>query len=230
MQKWIPCSVALIALTACVAPRSDTEDSHANAVTEKPAASAVASSDSGQDVAQPIPQQGTVPMQTIDSFVPTGMEIVEAIRGDLTGAGRSDALVVMSTPASKNEKPGEGSPRTVLLLTQDASGTLRKAAENRRIVPCERCGGLAGDPYAFSRIENGRFAISISGGSRQRWSSEYVFEYSTKSSDWYLQKAERSAYDQISEENISKVFTPKDFGQVSFSDFDPSMIQEVVLP
>lgn len=229
MQKWIPCSVVLIALTACNAQRSDTDNSHANAVAEKPTAG-TAAPDRGQNATQSISEQGTAPMQTVDSFVPKGMKIVETIRGDLTGAGRSDALVVMSAPASENEKPGEGSPRIVLLLTQDASGSLRKAAENRRIVPCERCGGLAGDPYAFSRIENGRFAISISGGSRQRWSAEYVFEYSAQSNEWYLQKAERSAYDQISEESISKIFTPKDFGQVSFVDFDPSIIQEVVLP
>lgn len=169
-------------------------------------------------------------MNDVSSLVPAGMKVVETIRGDLTGAGHSDALVVISSPSAGNEKLGEGQPRTVILLTQDASGSLQKAAENRRIVPCARCGGLAGDPYAFSRIEKGQFTISISGGSRQRWSAEYVFQYSAQAHDWYLQKAERGAYDQISEENISKVFTPKDFGQVSFADFDPSMIQEVVLP
>ncbi|MCF5929211.1 hypothetical protein L2216_19105, partial [Xanthomonas perforans] len=101
-------------------------------------------------------------MATIDSFVPAGSKALDTQRGDLTGAGHSDALVVISPPATGNEKLGEGQPRRVLLLTQNADGSLQKAAENNRIVPCARCGGLAGDPYAFSRVQPGQFTISVS--------------------------------------------------------------------
>lgn len=163
-------------------------------------------------------------------FIPPGGKILDSQQGDLDGQGGKGMLVVFDPPTTEGDKPGDERPRIVMLLMGGGSGQLKKVAENSRIVPCERCGGLAGDPYAFSRVEKGRFTIAISGGSRQRWSAEYLFEYSPQLRDWYLQQAKREAYDQVSEDLISETFTPKDFGQVSFPDFDPSIIEEVVLP
>ncbi|KLD79293.1 hypothetical protein FZ025_11520 [Xanthomonas hyacinthi] len=166
-------------------------------------------------------------MHDVDSFVPAGMKVVETIRGDLTGAGHSDALIVMSPPPAGNEKLGEGAPRTVILLTQDAAGSLHKSAENSRIVPCARCGGLAGDPYAYSRIEKGQFTISISGGSRERWGDDYIFRYAADRKTWLLDKVVRELTDTATEQHKTLELAPKDFGQVTFADFDPANLPKV---
>jgi hypothetical protein len=166
-------------------------------------------------------------MNDVSSFVPTGMKVVETIRGDLTGAGHSDALVVISSPPAENEKLGEGPPRTVVLLTQDAAGSLQKAAENQRIAPCARCGGLAGDPYAFSRIEKGKFTISISGGSRERWADDFTFRYEADRKTWLLDKVTRELTDTETEQHKALELTSKDFGQVTFADFDPANLPKV---
>jgi hypothetical protein len=166
----------------------------------------------------------------VHSFVPAGMKVVESARGDLTGAGHSDALLVISPPSSANEKLGEGAPRAVLLLTQDAAGSLQKVAENRRIVPCARCGGLAGDPYAFSRIEKGQFTISISGGSRERWADDYTFRYAADRNTWFLYKVTRELTDTQTEQHKALELTPKDFGQIAFADFDPTELPRIEPP
>ncbi|MEE7545774.1 hypothetical protein HF319_00810 [Xanthomonas sp. Kuri4-1] len=160
-------------------------------------------------------------MPNPDSFIPTGWKALEKVRGDLTGAGRSDALVVASPPSAEEEKLGEGEPRTVLLLKQDAAGLLTRVAENRRIVPCARCGGLAGDPYAYSRIEKGGFTLSISAGSRERWADDYSFRYRPDEGTWVLDKVMREVTDTESDQLRKLELTDKDFGHITFEDFDP---------
>ncbi len=167
-------------------------------------------------------------MDDLNAFATDGKTLLASKTGDLNGDGRPDAILVLD-PATAG-KPDERASRTVLLLVRDAGGRLQKAGQNDRIVPCAKCGGIAGDPFGYVRIDKDGFTVLIEGGSRQRWSSEYKFEYAAASSDWRLQKVERTAYDQISQESVSKTFTSKDFGQVAFADFDPSTIPEVVLP
>ncbi len=172
-------------------------------------------------------QQGSAPVQNVASFVPAGMEAVDTLRGDLTGTGRSDALLVVSPPSPAGEKLGQGAPRTVILLTQNERGELHKAAENAHIVPCANCGGMAGDPYAFSRIEKGQFTISISGGSRERWADDFTFRYAPDSKTWLLDKVVRELTDTQSEQHKQLELTAKDFGQVAFADFDPAKLPKV---
>jgi hypothetical protein len=174
--------------------------------------------------------QGNKRMDDLNAFAVNGTTILASETGDLNGDGRSDALVVLDPPEKGGEEADKGVSRTVLLLIRDANGVLQKVGQNDTIVPCSRCGGLLGDPFGYIRIDKDGFTVVIEGGSRQRWSSEYTFQYTAQSNDWHLWKVERGAYDQISEERISKTFTRGDFGQIAFSDFDPSEIPEVVLP
>ena len=165
-------------------------------------------------------------MNELQAHIPSGSKLLDSKIGDLNGDGRPDALLVLDH--GNDGKQGAARPRTIVLLVRDAGGQLQVSAQNDKVVPCSTCGGLLGDPYGYARIDKDGFTVVIEGGSRQRWSSEYKFQYSAQ--NWYLQKAERSAYDQISEQHMEKTFTPADFGQVAFSDFDPSTLPEVVLP
>lgn len=212
-----------MALTACNGSHADAPFSSTAAGPGKPA-TPIATPGQAEPPSQTTGTPGNAPIPDVSTFVPAGMKVVDALRGDLTGAGHSDALLVLSPPSTGQEKLGEGEPRTVLLIVQDASGALQKAAENSRIVPCTKCGGLAGDPYAFSHIEKGLLTITISGGSRERWYDNFVFRYAADRKTWLLEKVVRGVSDMETEQHKEIELTTKDFGDVTFAQFDPATL------
>lgn len=168
-------------------------------------------------------------MHEVKDFIPEGMEALDVLRGDLTGDGRSDALLIATAPSKSGEKLGQGQPRIVILIVQDKDGSLRQAGRNAKIVPCERCGGIAGDPYAYARIENGTFVISVSGGSRERWADDYRFGYVAAQKTWLLDNVVREVTDTASDQHKRIELGPKDLGTVTFADFDPASLPTVEL-
>jgi hypothetical protein len=146
------------------------------------------------------------------------------VRGDLTGNGTQDALLVVSAPTAADAQLGQGSPRSVLLLTDTGGGKLQLAARNDRLVPCERCGGMAGDPYAFSQIEAGSFTVSVSGGSRERWASDYRFTHHAGDNRWQLQQVTRVITDTESGEQREQQLDAGTLGAHDFDTFDPATL------
>lgn len=157
-------------------------------------------------------------------FVPAGATLVDSVQGDLTGHGSSDALIVFASASSGRERLGEGPARTIVLMKRDARGRLQQAAENARIVPCARCGGIAGDPYGYARIEGGTFTVAVSGGSRERWFSDYVFRYAAEHGTWQLDRVVRGVTDTQTGVQKHAELTAVDLGQVEFSQFDPETL------
>ena len=153
--------------------------------------------------------------------MPPESKLVIAQRGDLNSDGQPDAILVID-PQTTDEKSDEGIPRSVVLLVRDASGQLHKAAQNDKIVPCARCGGMMGDPFGYIRIDKSGFTVLNEGGSRERWSDEFTFRYSPESKDWALSKVVRSAYDTISSQNKTTESSQSDFGIKKFAAFDPA--------
>jgi hypothetical protein len=169
-------------------------------------------------------------MDDLNAFATDGAKVIESIRGDLTADGRSHVLLVLDPPATGAEKLGEGPSRHVALLVRDAAGQLHKASENDRIVPCSRCGGVAGDPYAYSRIGKGQFTIVIGGGSRERWTDEYTFTYVGAKKDWFVSSVVRKVIDNQTDKEKHVDLTEKELGMVSFADFDPAKLPDVTFP
>ncbi len=167
---------------------------------------------------------------SLDAFATKGKKILMSATGDLNGDGRIDAVIVVSPPGSDNDKLGEGPARVVMLLVRDEEGQLRRVTQNNLIVPCEMCGGLAGDPFGYIRVAPNGFTVSSGSGSRERWWNEFKFVYSPKLEDWVLLKINRGVSDQLSEESKSETLGPEEFGVVLFSDFDPSRLPELRLP
>lgn len=157
-------------------------------------------------------------------FVPDGATLLDTVRGDLTGRGSADALIVLSPATTDGQALGDGQARTVVLLTRDASGNLQKVAENARIVPCERCGGMAGDPYAYALIEAGTVTLAMAGGSRQRWFHDYIFRYVPQRATWQLAKVVRGVTDTQTDLQRHAELTAADFGDIDFADFDPASL------
>jgi len=158
------------------------------------------------------------------AFLPAGATLVDTVYGDLTGRGTADALIVFASGATETDRLGVGTARTVVLLTRDASGRLQNAAENARIVPCERCGGIAGDPYAYARIEAGAVTLAVAGGSRERWFHDYVFRYAPERGTWQLERVVRGISDRQTDLQTQTELTAADLGVVGFADFDPASL------
>jgi hypothetical protein len=163
------------------------------------------------------------------TFATDGAKVLESIKGNLTGDGRSSVLVVLDPPLTGKEKLGEGPGRTVVLWVRDDTGVLHQASANSLIVPCASCGGAAGDPYAYSRIGRGQFTIVIGGGSRERWTDEYTFTYVGAKKDWFISSAVRKVVDTDTDKDKHVNLTARELGTVSFADFDPGKLPEVTL-
>lgn len=162
-------------------------------------------------------------------FEVNGAHIASSQIGDLNGDGRPDALIVLD-PADADRVSAEGFSRIVMLLIRDGEGHLQKAAQNDKIVPCKQCGGMAGDPFGYARIDKEGFTLLTEGGSRERWWNEYTFKYAAATKAWMLESVERGVRD-TEQGSVRKItLTTKDFGMVKFDEFDPSTLPEVVLP
>lgn len=156
--------------------------------------------------------------------------VLDSKTGNLAGNGKDDILLVLDPSTNGPEKLGEGPSRIVVLLMRNAKGHLYEAARNNKLVPCARCGGLAGDPYSYTLLGNGRFTVVTEGGSRQHWANEYTFVYTPTQHDWLLQEVKRNITDKLTGQHKVLDLTANDFGQIKFSNANPSVLPETTLP
>lgn len=163
----------------------------------------------------------------LNAFAEGNSKILSSQQGDLSGNGTHGVVLVLDHPGTGNEMLGEGTPRSILLLTRDSAGKLQKSKQNDRLVPCAQCGGMAGDPFGYVRVDKGGFTVLIEGGSRERWSDEYAFKYSAEQQDWLLDKAVRTVTDTETGEEKHIELTSKDFGTIRFGEFDPATLSKV---
>jgi hypothetical protein len=166
-------------------------------------------------------------MVELNAFAEGNSKILSSQQGDLSGNGQQGAILVLDHPGTGSEMLGEGTPRSTLLLMRDSAGKLQKAKQNDRLIPCAQCGGMAGDPFGYVRVDRGGFTALVEGGSRERWSDEYAFKYSAEQQDWLLDKAVRTVTDTETGEEKHIELTGKDFGTIRFEEFDPKTLPKV---
>lgn len=166
-------------------------------------------------------------MADLNTFAEGDSKILSSQQGDLSGDGTQGVVLVLDHPGTGSEMLGEGTPRSILLLMRDSAGKLQKAKQNDRLVPCAQCGGMAGDPFGYVRVDKGGFTALIEGGSRERWSDEYAFKYSAEQQDWLLDKAVRTVTDTETGGEKRIELTGKDFGTIRFEEFDPATLSKV---
>lgn len=169
-------------------------------------------------------------MDDLHVFATNGDKVLASKAGDLNRNGRPDVLLVLDPTTTGNEKLSERPARSVLVLIRGANGQLRKVAQNDKLVPCAQCGGIAGDPFSYVQITSNGFTVVTEGGSRQHWSNEYTFAYSAQHSDWLLSSLKREVTDRDTGKHEQIDLSPKDFGVITFANFDPSTQPEVELP
>lgn len=162
--------------------------------------------------------QGVMPSDSkaLTPFVRDSSRIRMERRGDLDGDGDEDVLLVLAP------RPGADTrfdTRTLLVLLRGTDGRLAKAVENPDAIPCERCGGMMGDPLRDIAIGNGGFTLRLEGGSRELWSQTFRFEYSRKDAMWVLVSIEQGAADRATGNTASKLRSVKDFGAIRLDRF-----------
>jgi len=165
------------------------------------------------------------------AFVPSGANLLEAVRGERNGEGIEYQLLVIDQPSPEGLSPGQHGPNRVLLLLRgNGDGRWQLAARNDTLVPCSTRGGLSGDPFAYAMVEEDTFSVITNGGSRQRWSSTYTFRFAPAESACWVDAVRRKVVDIETEATNIREFSATELGRVRFEDFDPASVAEVSLP
>jgi hypothetical protein len=145
---------------------------------------------------------------------------------DLNGDGTIDHILVLErTDAAAGE--GSDDKRSLIVLTRDKNGVLKRAASNDKVVYCRSCGGVFGDPFAGIRVKRNSFTVDNYGGSNWRWSDSYKFNYSRRDRTWQLVLITKDSFQATDpDKSKTKVITPKSFGKINLADFDPDKMRK----
>jgi hypothetical protein len=181
----------------------------------------------------------------VQALATGGTKVLAESFDDINNDNVQDAVVILDPPSGK-AKVAAASSRTVVVLTGDASGNLKVAQQNNRIVPCATCNGMSGDPFSFLRTFSNAFAqnaplddvrsrlygfdVFVEGGTQEHWWSRYSFNYSTQQKDWMLYEVYRGIVDIQTDKRREINLTQKDFGTIRFEDFDPARLPQPALP
>ena len=174
-----------------------------------------------------------------------GTKVLAESFDDINNDRAQDAVVVLD-PASGMSKAGSAPSRALVVLTGDASGNLKVAQQNNRIIRCASCNGVSGDPFSFLRTFSDAsawnaplndvksrlygFDVFVEGGTREHWWSLYTFNYSTEQKDWMLYEVRRGIVDTQTGKRKEMDLMPKDFGTIRFEDVDPVKLLQPALP
>jgi len=161
----------------------------------------------------------------VKPFVEKGYIPIALESGDLNGDGTKDFILVLSKPTHDRNAYDEAGDanRPTLILVRDAGGKLSLAARNDAVAFCKNCGGVMGDPFQGIAIKGTSFSVSNYGGSNERWGDDYTFGYSRRDNQWQLTRVEETTFNALAPTNEKKrVLTPpKNFGLITFPDFNP---------
>ena len=168
----------------------------------------------------------------LENFIPTGYSAINLSSGDLDNDGLMDKILVLRKNTevySSNYIENKPDKRPLMLLIANHNNTYDLKYRNDNIVSCIDCGGVFGDPFVGVSIKNGSFTIEdgISGG--HHWQKHTTFKYYPQKQNWYLDSTHFISYKwndsnaedaEILIEDIVKIETINDFGEISFSEFD----------
>ncbi|MBE7170584.1 MAG: hypothetical protein INR73_08335 [Williamsia sp.] len=157
------------------------------------------------------------------AFVLPNYSVLDTATGDLNGDSLPDKLLLLKkkgedTSSDVTEHPEK---RPLMILTGQADGTYKLAARNDNAVLCVDCGGVMGDPYMRLVIKGGYFSVEMAGGSSWRWTRTVTFRYAPSEHNWLLYKDGHGSFHASEPDKVeTRLYTAKDFGQVSFEKFD----------
>lgn len=134
------------------------------------------------------------------SFFPEGYVIRDIVYGNLNLDPYTDAIIVLRSVA---EQPGSFCevPRWFFILTGNSKDSFSLAFKSKTVTPAQEAGQMFGEPYNGIEIDSGTFIVRHYGGSRFRWTCDYVFEYDDTKQTWFYTQNYGSVGDMLGEMN-----------------------------
>jgi hypothetical protein len=173
-------------------------------------------------------EDSTIPMDHVPAevrpFVVKGFRPLSVESADLNGDGLPDFVLVLEKQKAKPSDPDiDQKQRPLLILVGQPGGALKEMKRNESIVYCSTCGGAMGDPFVGIEAAPKTFTVSHYGGSAQRWSLEYTFNFSHRDNTWQLVRVKEENFNALEPNEVkTKIYTPpKHFGKIDIEDFDP---------
>lgn len=150
----------------------------------------------------------------IKAFTSRGMKPIVLKTADLNGDGLNDYLLIL--------EDADGN-RLLRILTKQIDGKFLLAKQSANAIMCRSCGGVLGDPFLDMHAKARSFTLNHAGGSADRWSSSFTFNYSRRDDTWQLVLAEERSYSSTAPNraHIQRYVPPKDFGKIAIEEFDP---------
>jgi len=171
-----------------------------------------------------IPQEDEVKVPTaLKKYIPAGFEALNLTKGDLNRDAFGDIILVLKKKGEEKTSDVIDHPekRPLLILLGQADHSYKLAARSNNSVYCVDCGGIMGDPFMGITIKNGYFSVEHYGGSGHRWTRIVTFKYSPAEKNWFLFKDGGERFHATAPEEVkTEVKTAKNFGKISFQQFD----------
>jgi len=170
-------------------------------------------------VEAPKPQ---IPVSELIPFKADDEVIVTYTANDFNKDKQVDAVVVL---AKKDEakiysQTGEHIARKLLILQRNEQGVLEKIAENDKVVYCYRCSTPYGNPLVSVKFKANKITVEHESGKVNRWSRLTTFTYDADKKEWFLTRDASSVY-KITGGHIRSIqLFPKDFGVITFEQYD----------
>ena len=165
--------------------------------------------------------------KNLSKFIPKGYTAINVTSGNLNLDGFSDTILVLKKNGEESNQNEDLRP--VLILIGQSNKSFKLEKRNNVAVFCFACGGIGGDPFVGITVKNGYFSIEhgIHGG--QHWDDITTFKYDKVKSNWFVYKEGYESYrfndsqDANAEAlvlDVKEQKTTKDFGVITFDDFD----------
>ncbi len=159
----------------------------------------------------------------LKKYIPAGFEALNVSKGDLNRDAYGDMILVLKKKGEEKTSDVIDHPekRPLLIFLGQADRSYKLAAKSNNSVYCVDCGGMMGDPFTGITIKNGYFSVEHYGGSGHRWTRIITFKYSPADKNWFLFKDGSERFHATAPEEVkTEVKTVKNFGKVSFQQFD----------
>ena len=125
-----------------------------------------------------------------NDFVPPGWKVEEQVTGDLNGDSLPDfALKLVEDKPAKKDGVATDRERALIIVVNDKSGKLARAAVTDKLLQCTLCGGAfygVVDAPASVQIQKGILVVDQDHGSRDVTRLTYRFRYEPETKKFLL--------------------------------------------
>jgi hypothetical protein len=151
--------------------------------------------------ADTLSRQKPRPVFSDTSMFPPGYIIMDSVYGDLNLDPFTDAVFVFGHASETEGATYSERPRVLMIFLGDSSGFLNRVVRNDYVVYTEVDGQMFGESFAGCEIDSGTLRVNHYGGSRFRWTADYLFEYNSEKKSWFYTRSYASMGDMLGEMN-----------------------------